>query len=46
MTILLTPTRRVRVFRNPGGPRWRRGTLPVRQTLLWVGPVFVQVSPR
>jgi hypothetical protein len=33
----------VRVYRNPRstGKRWGTAKLPVRQTLVWAGPLFI-----
>jgi len=41
---------KVNFHRNTSSRRWGRGTLPAygpggrRQTLLWVGPVFIRVT--
>jgi hypothetical protein len=37
---------KVRVYRNsaPEAPRFQVAKLPVRQTLIWVGPMFVLVQ--
>lgn len=37
---------KIRIYLNnePGAPRWQRKTLPIRQTLLWLWPLFVLIQ--
>jgi hypothetical protein len=37
---------RIRFYRNTSDERWLFARLPHNLRLLWVGPVFVLVSPR
>lgn len=38
----------VRFYRNSasGAPKWDIKHLPIRQTLIWVGPMFVLIQRR
>lgn len=44
--------RRIKLFWNKGGSKpahrrfYYRGHMPVRQTLIWVGPVFILIQPK
>ena len=38
--------RQVSVYRNTSDRTWWRAQLPVRQTLIWCGPLFVRVAPK
>lgn len=39
--------RKVHVHRNGPKPTklWGMGRLPVRQTLVWFGPIFIRIAP-
>jgi hypothetical protein len=45
LTFRIPGLRRVHIHRNTSPKRWWRTDLPIRQTLLWLGPVFVRIAP-
>ena len=38
--------RRIHITRNNSKVWWKKGKIPIRQTLIWFGPLFIRIAPK